>query len=350
MSLKRIGLVLLKDLLYGSRSFLVIFVILIPLFMWLIVTLIFGGTPVPRLGIADEGSSQLKVIAQQLPSIEVKEYSSAEELTRAVEAGAVDSGIVLPGGFDDSLALGNAGLILYTWGQSLASNRTIVRSTIATILRQIAGQQPPVQIDIITIGEGENIPWSQRILPLIVVMPIVMGGIYLTATSVVQEKEKKTLNALVVTPASLGEIYMAKALLGFIFSLFIGIAILLLNRALGNEPWLMVLLMSLGTVMAVELGLIFSSFVNNVNTLFATARISQLLIMAPTFFYLFPSLPQWIARIFPSYYFIAPIMKISQAGAHWSDVSTDVFILIGCLILMGAIAWLMIRKIRQYAA
>ncbi len=353
MSLKRIGILALKDLLHGSRSFLIIFVVIMPLLMWLIVTLIFSGTSVPRLGIVDEGSSQLPAIASEYESIQVTQYGSASALNNAVEGGNVDAGIVIPDGFDAAAMAGNPNLTVYVWGESLASNRSILQSTVSKMVREVAGQSASFTIKIDDpsgIERGEAIPWSQRLSPFIVVMPIVMGGIYLTATSVVQEKERKTLNALVITPASLTEVYLAKALLGFVFSLLMGLIILLLTSSLGNQPWLLMICIALGTVMAVELGLIFSSFVSNINTLFATARIAQLIIFVPALFYMFPYFPQWIAKIFPSYYFVQPIMDISAEGATWANVSTEALILIGANIVIGAVAWQMIKRIKQFSA
>jgi ABC-2 type transport system permease protein len=352
MSFKRVGILALKDLLHGSRSFLIIFVIIMPLLMWLLVEMIFSGSSLPRLGIVDEGASQIPATAATYESIEVQEYASADDLTSAVENGNVHAGIVLPAGFDTTAGAGSTNLIVYIWGETLAKDRNILQSTVSTMIREVAGQDAP-NINIgspIPNDQRESIPWSQRLAPFIVIMPIVMGGIYLTATAVVQEKERKTLNALVVTPASLTEVYLAKALLGFVFSLIMGIVILLLTGSLGNQPWLLLLFMALGAVMAVELGLIFSSFVSNINTLFATARIAQLIIFVPAIFYMFPWFPQWVAKIFPSYYFVQPIMDISQSGATWSDVSTSALILIGANIIIGAIAWQMIKRIKQFAA
>jgi ABC-2 type transport system permease protein len=321
--------------------------------MWLLVETIFSGSSLPRLGIVDEGSSQIPATAAAYESIEIKEYASATALTRAVEDGNVHAGIVLPAGFDAAAAATSPNLTVYFWGETLAKDRNILQSTVSTMVRDVAGQDAPVTINIgspIPNDQRENIPWSQRLSPFIVVMPIVMGGIYLTATAVVQEKERKTLNALVVTPASLTEVYFAKALLGFVFSLIMGIAILLLTGSFDNQPWLLMLFMALGAIMAVELGLIFSSFVSNVNTLFATARFAQLIIFVPALFIMFPWFPQWVAKIFPSYYFVQPIMDISQGGATWADVSTKVFILIGCNVIIGIIAWQMIKRIKQFAA
>ncbi|MFC1905940.1 ABC transporter permease [Chloroflexota bacterium] len=349
MSLKRVGILALKDLLHGSRSFLIIFVIILPLLMWLLVEMIFSGTSVPRLGIADDGDSQIPAIAANYESIELTEYNSASALTQAVENGNVHAGIVLPAAFDTTAGAGSTNLTVYIWGETLAKDRNILQSTVSTMVREVAGQDAPTIVSV-SVGEGESIPWSQRLAPFIVVMPIVMGGIYLTATAVVQEKERKTLNALVVTPASLTEVYVAKALLGFVFSLVMGLIILLLTNALSNQPWLLILFMALGAIMAVEIGLIFSSFVGNINTLFATARLAQIIIFLPALFYMFPWFPQWVAKIFPSYYFVQPIMDISQGGAGWNDVATSAFILIGANIVIGAIAWQMITRIKQFSA
>ncbi len=63
------------------------------------------------------------------------------------------------------------------------------------MIREPAGREAPVEIETITLGDEVSIPWNDRLLPLIVLMAVFLGGLFLPSTSVINEKEKKTLEA-----------------------------------------------------------------------------------------------------------------------------------------------------------
>ena len=104
MSLKRVGILLHKEFAQGYKSVIFIMAVVVPIVISLVLTLIFGTifAPKPKLGITDDGSSQMAVIAAGLDSITFKTYDSDSGLQAATESGAVDVGIVVPAGFDDS--------------------------------------------------------------------------------------------------------------------------------------------------------------------------------------------------------------------------------------------------------
>jgi ABC-2 type transport system permease protein len=114
--------------------------------------------------------------------------------------------------------------------------------------------------------------------------------------------------------------------------------LLLLNRAFGAEPALLVLVLALGSVMAAEFGLLLGVVVKDITTLFAVIKALGIFLFAPAIIYLFPQIPQWIGRIFPTYYLVQPIVEISQHGGGWPDIALSVFVLIGLdLVLLGAV-------------
>ena len=352
MNLKRIAILLGKDLWHGPKSFFFIWVIVVPIILSLVVSLIFGTlfTGKPKLGIADEGSSQLVAMTEQLTSVITKEYDTVSEIKQAVDSGAVDAGIVIPADFDSSVMQGEATeLTAYVWGESLAKDRTILGATIATLVRELAGQEVPVEIESITLGDEVSIPWNDRLLPFIVLMAVFFGGLFLPATSIINEKEKRTLEALIITPTSIGDVFMAKGLLGFILSLFVGILILILNQAFGAQPLLLILLLALGAIMASETGLICGALLKDITTLFAVWKIGGILLFGPVIIYMFPQIPQWIGRFFPTYYIIQPIVQISQRGGSWPDIATNVFILVGLDLVLIAVVMYTLRKVKQYA-
>lgn len=353
MSLKRVRILLGKEFLHGPKNYIFIFSVVAPIVISLFFSLIFGTlfSEKPKLGVVDEGSSQLVPMTQELDSLVTKEYATVSEMKQAVESGAVDIGIVLPPGFDSSVMQGErVEITAYVWGESLAKNRTIIGVTIADLVRELTGQEAPIEMEAITLGDGEIIPWNDRLLPFVVLMAVFLGGLMLPATSVVNEKEKKTLEALVITPTTIGDVFLSKGILGFILSLFMGILILVLNQAFGTEPLLLTLVLALGAIMAVKLGMILGAFVKDFTTLFAVWKFGGILLFAPVFVYLFPQIPEWIGRIFPTYYLIQPIVEISQRGGGWPDIATNVFILVGLDLILIGVVMFALRRTKQFAA
>ena len=337
MNLRRVGILLGNELAHGSQSFMVIFAVIVPLAISLVVSLLFGTMFLekPKLGIADQGDSRMGQLARRVESLVVTEHSSSDDLRQAVAAGAADIGVVLPAGFDERLAQGETvQLVAYIWGQSLLKNRAIAGTSVAVLLREIAGQSPPVEVVTTTVGEGQAIPWDDRLLPFIVLMTITLGGVMVPATSLVNEKQKRTLTALTVTPTSLGEVFVAKGLMGVLLSLLMGLVILVVNGALGGQPVLLVVVLALGACMAAQLGVLLGAFVKDINTLFATIKGAGLVLYAPALIFMFPEIPQWIAKVFPTYYMIGPVIEFTQRGSAWPDVATDVVILIGLIVIL----------------
>ncbi|RKX77541.1 MAG: ABC transporter permease [Spirochaetes bacterium] len=350
MSLKLTGVLLGKELFTGPKNFIFVWVILAPVAISFVISLIFGTlfTEQPRLGIVDEGGSQLTVIVSKSVAVNMREYSSVDGLKRAVKSGSVDMGVVLPEGFDDSVKKGEkTSISALIWGESSSRNRTILSVTIINLVREIAGQEPPVEVRSITLGDEVTIPWNERLLPLIVIMAVFLGGIFLPATSIIGEKEKGTLTALLVTPATPEDVFLAKGIVGIVLSLISGVVILLLNRAFGTRPLLLLMVLALGAVMAAELGLLMGVVLKDITTLFAVWKLGGILLFGPAFIYMFPGIPQWVGKLFPTYYIVQPIVEISQYGAGWETIATSVYILIAIDLLMIGLVAMFLKRARR---
>ena len=182
MSLRRVGILLGKEFLYGSKNYIFIFSIVAPVLISMVISLAFGTwlADTPKMGIVDEGKSQMVALIQGIDSIESHKYDSVEVMKQAVEDGRIDVGIVLPSGFDGSVAAEERTEIkAYIWGESLAKSRTIIEVTIADVIRELAGQEALVNIDTTTLGDDTSLPWSKRLLPFIVLMAVFLGGLML---------------------------------------------------------------------------------------------------------------------------------------------------------------------------
>jgi ABC-2 type transport system permease protein len=350
MNIKRIGILLKKEFLQGASGFLLLFAFIVPVVLTLVVNLLFGNlfSGKPKLGITDAGVSRFTIRAKEMDSFIVKTYPDQQELKEAAELGAVDIGVALPDDFDTRVSQNErTALTAYVWGESLMKNRVMLIAGMATWIREIAGQESPVEILTTTLGEVETLSWEERLMPFIVVMAVMIGGVMLPSTSLVDEKHKRTLRALTVSPATVIDVFAAKALLGITVSTFSGILILLLNGSFGVNPYLLLFLLVLGSVMAAEIGVLLGAYMKDINSLFATIKTMGIVLYAPAIIYMFPAIPQWLGYFFPTYYMIRPVIAVTQEGARWSEIAWMVYLQAVLIVLLGLGIVLVARGMRK---
>ena len=341
MKLTRAWEIMRKELLSGIRSPYFILAIAAPFLITIGVRGLLGGLfePEPRLGIVDEGNSDTTTGARALEGIEVLLVDSADELRRQIEANDLDGGLVLPAGFDTAIRAGDQPeLRFYLGGESLASNRVIIAITTLDLVRAVAGEATPVLVEVITLGE-ETLDLMTRLLALIVMMVVALAGVIVTATAVLQEKTQKTLSAMLVSPCTMSEVLLGKGALGFALALVVGVATLALNQALGGQPIALLLTVALGALMMAEVGLILGCWAKDANTLFTAWKTGGIVLFFPALFFIWPSLPQWIAYLGPTHYFLKPTFEIAVSGATLGDVWLELAAGLGiCIALLPLVA------------
>ncbi len=314
--------ILSKDAAMGPRSPFVLWALVLPVVLTFAIRLFFGGlfSPEPRLGIVDLGDSAIPSSAEALEGVEVTILTDAEELRSLVESDDLDAGLVLQPGFDELVQNGTQPeLAFWIGGESLASDRIILGVTALDLVRDMSGLGTPVEVSIVTIGE-DGLDLSIRMLPVMVIMAVAIAGAMVPAASLVEEKERLTLSALLVTPARMRDVLISKGVFGVILAVLTGIITLLLNNAFGSAPLAVTLAILVGAIMMAEIGLILGSWAPDTNTLFAAWKGGSILLLFPVIFTIWPSLPQWIAKLGPTYYFLQPIFDLSVGEATLSDV------------------------------
>jgi ABC-2 type transport system permease protein len=154
----------------------------------------------------------------------------------------------------------------------------------------------------------------------------------------VDEREKRTLDAVLVTPTRMSEVLTGKAVLGVLLALLMGLVSLALNDAFGGQPAAMVVFLLAGAVMMAEVGLILGCWARDSNTLFSAIKGGGILIALPAIFFLFPALPQWIPQLMPTYYFLGPIYEIATRGHTLGDHLLDLAVALAvCVALVPVV-------------
>jgi ABC-2 type transport system permease protein len=325
---RSIGRILRKDLRLGPRSPFILYAFVLPVLMTLLIRSVFGGLfdAKPRLAIVDLGASQVTADAMELDGIEVSLLSDADALRRQVETHDFDAGLVLPAGFDQAVQAGaRPDLALYISGESLASDRVVLAVTTIDLIREVAGEPSPVQIEVISFGE-ESLELSLRLLPLIMIYAVALAGAMVPALSLVEEKEQNTIDALLVSPVSIHELMAAKVLLGVILAFSTGVMTLAINDAFSGELVAIVLALLVAAAMMAEVGVILGAWAADTNTMFAAFKGGGILLFYPVVFFIWPDLPSWIAQLGPTYYFLQPIFDLAVGGAGFGDAAGDLAI------------------------
>lgn len=351
MSIRRIGILLLKELRQGATNFFFIYALIAPVLLSLIVALVFGDlfSEMPRLGVYDGGDSALVTRLLAEDHIQTTVYASEAALRDAVERGVVMAGLVFAPDFDAALrGEGQRQLTVLYWAESLIRDIAIINSTVDQLVAQTT--QAPVTIASVQLGDDAVMSWTERLLPIIVMMTIMLGGIMVPAASLVDEKQKRTLSALTITPASLLEVYSAKALIGIALSTLMGLIVLVLNNAFGGQPALLLLVLGLSAVSASVFGVLLGSLVKDINVLLAVVKSGALILMAPALIRMVPDVPQWIGRVFPTYYILNPVLEVSQNNTGLGGVAGDLVVLVAIIgLLVLALVLLFERQQKQLA-
>lgn len=349
MNINRIFTIVKKEFLFGSKNFIFIMALVMPVVLTLVISLLLGTlfSGKPRLGILDQGNSQLTVNMGQQDYLATEMYTSEELLRADVERGALDMGLILPADFDSQLQAEDAtSMDLLIWGESLLKHRTVLAVSLIRQIIDVAGREVPVNTELVLLGQEANIPWDVRLFPFIVIIAIMLGGMMVPATSLVEEKVKRTYRALLTTPASLVDILTAKGLTGVILALFSGLLILYINNAFGAQPATLIVVLVISSIFAAAIGIIMGVLVKDINTLFTIIKSLGIFLYAPALIFMFPEFPQWIAKIFPTYYVLNPVIELTMNNASWADIAIDVYILTGLTtVLIGAAGFLARRAL-----
>lgn len=352
MSLSRYVKILRKDLALGPRSSIFLWMIVLPFALTLILQVAFGSlfNPKPRLGIVDEGISEITAQVEQIDGIDLTLLDDADELRSLVEANDLDAGLVLQADFDEAVRAGEQPeLQFYISGESYASNRIVLTVTTLDLVREIEGSEAPVTVEVESFGSA-GLPISVRLVPVIVFYALTMAGIFVPGSNLVEEKEQGTLMALLVTPVKIGEVLAAKWSLGVILASVMATATLLLNQALGAN-WLDTLVVVLvAGMLSSMIGLLIGTFAKDSAIMFGIVKGLGIFLFAPTLFYIFPEWPQWIAKLFPLYWVLEPIWTVAIMGGSLGEVWVELVVAVGITIALVPVVGMVARRVQAQMA
>jgi ABC-2 type transport system permease protein len=189
---------------------------------------------------------------------------------------------------------------------------------------------------------------AYNFVPAIMGMLLMLICAMMTSISIVREKEKGTMEILLVSPVKPLMVIIAKAVPYLVLAFAILITILLMARFVLGVPlagslfWILAV-STLYILLALSLGLLIS---NVAQTQLVALLMSAMVLLMPVVMLsgmLFPveSMPQvlqWLAAVVPPRYYIEAMRKLMIMGVGFGEVAREVAVLAGMTVVLLAIA------------
>jgi ABC-2 type transport system permease protein len=283
-----------------------------------------------------------------------------DEISRALRQGSAHVAVVIPPRFGEAIRAGQATraqlVVDGSDPQTVASATNTALSLGTTWSVELAEQTsrtrgqptrpPPLSIEPTTWYNPE-LKTAIYVVPGLVGVILTMTMIMFTAMAIVRERERGTLEQLIVSPVGRVELIVGKILpyiaIGYVqMTLILSVGRIVFHVPLQGSLWLLYGLASAFIAANLALGMFFS-----------TVSKTQQQAMQLSFFWLLPNIllsgfvfpfegmpvpAQWLSQLLPLTHFLRIVRGIALKGAVFSEVQPEFYQLLIILAVLVALA------------
>ena len=261
LNLRIIGTIAAKDLLdaFKNRSILsLMFSVFMMVALYRFLPQFESGETPPRLVVYDQGDSQWIARWDADPSYDLVTTVSMDEMERYVaDRDFVVLGLVLPADFDRRIESGeritlDAYVIHWASDDAAASLRSFFEETLSASVNQ------NLRLDLAghTLYTRMDSAGFAFLTSLTVLLALSMGGMYIVPHLMFEEKQTRTLDSLMVSPATHLEILTAKVIAGGTIAVLAGLLTFIINAVLVTQWWAAILACLSGALFFTAVGLL----------------------------------------------------------------------------------------------
>lgn len=344
-----------KDIVDAIKNSYILFALVLPIGLLFLFRLAFGssdGSLTLAIAVHDPDGSRLVAALRALPNVKLLDVASSEQLPKEVEKSAV-GGLAVPVGFDDAVKAGaKPALTVYVNRQHGGGEIAAFQQLIQQQVWALVGQDAPARLNWTNVAappglfSQSGLVFDRYILMVCLVMALVMAGSFVVPTLLVEEKEKHTLEALLVSPARTVEVVAGKALTGLVYSLLSAGVLIALNQGWMGNWSVTALVVMLGAIFAVLAGLLMGALFHTAQQVNTWSSLAMLVLIIPTMTGVIgpPGPVDMALHLIPTYY-ITQVLSLALAGqATLERVWSDLAILAGTVVVaFAAVVWTLQR-------
>ncbi|MBK9942133.1 MAG: ABC transporter permease [Kouleothrix sp.] len=281
---------------------------------------------------------------------------SEDELARLVDNGTVRAGLIIPPAYASDLTGGHGAQVAFVLdgsdpsvASSALSSARLIGQVEATSIQQQALARRGAAVSIAPPMEVRTRVWYNPdmqsavfMVPALIGLILQMQATLLTASAIVRERERGTIEQLIVTPIRPIELILGKILPYALVALLITIEILLIGTLWFGVPIKGNLLLLLGIsclflISSLSIGLLISTVAQTQQEAFLLTFLTLLpSIFLSGFIYPIAALPkllQVLSGVVPLSYFLVVVRGIVIKGVGIPALTSQ----IGALLIFGAV-------------
>lgn len=351
MNGQRIAAIVQKDLIDAIRTPRLLLIIITPLIVALFINIVFGNKLTINIGIYAPDSTQIAAILEQVDLVRVILFEDKNLLQSAIRNKSITTGIILPQEFDTLLLSQNTPHVEILLADNSQESK-LGLSLFQQAIQQLVPKSLPVELTITTLDSEQSpnndlrgtLSIDQYAIVLWLVMGIVGNSVMLVPSLIVEERERQTLDALLLSPATFAEIIAAKAAVGVCYSLIGSAVILAMQRVNITQTLLIIMLVLLGSFTLSLIGVMIGVLSNNIQTLNSYGNVFVFILM-------FPSLAGMIGnnpilsytRFLPTYSLTQGISQILTENFH-NTITNSIIIAIQTLLIFSLVIFVLHRQ------
>lgn len=376
ISARRLRAVVRKEFRQLVRDWRTVFIVL---FLPAILLLIFGYAlsfdvrEVPLAVLDQDRSPQSRELASSLLGGDLFVLAGMldgdEDVRKALDGGEADIVLVVPPGFGAAVTAGREAqvqaLIDGSNSQKAATSLGYLQGHFQAFAARTAGDlalragiaAPASPVEAVPrVWYNPELRSSMFLVPGLMVFVLMVSATLSTALAVVRERERNTVEQLLVSPLRAPELILGKTLPYLLVSMIAAVLLVavgwtLFGVAVRGSLWLLALASLLFCLSAVGQGLLISTVTDSQQVAFFAAVMSTLL---PTFLltgFVFPleGMPAAIRAIsyaIPGRYFIVVVRGVILRGAEAADLSDPLLCLLGFAVVILGLASVRASRIR----
>jgi ABC-2 type transport system permease protein len=337
--------------------------LLSPLFLaglWFFISHFATGRPTTIFVYNPENSPLPQVVSSTFGSALITEATSPDEVSAAFgisgtqKSSPYNMGLIVPSGFEQQLHTGgHPKVTLYIDDATVdTQQRVSVLAVITNYAWNVAEPIPPLSLDTELINPGTTASkltlgkfYSLQILPVSFIVGLaLMPGLF------IEEKEKKTLQWLLVTPANLSDILVGKTLVVTIYQLGLSVALLALMGGFTGDIPMVLLFTLLGALLALTVGLLIGSIFQTASTAATISSIAILVFILPCV--ILPLGPSFgnnpitnVVKVLPPYYFADGVYSaLQQVGTASGNLLDAAVLAVSTIIVFLLTVWVLHRQ------
>ena len=355
--LRIISAITSKDLLDAVKSKTTLSILLSALFIVVIYQVLpkfERQSDLPVVLVYDAGESDLLVALKRSPNLDVYTgYTSQAQLERKLVGGDIpELALTIPPGFDQGLGRGEPPQIEgYVQHWVSDSDAAQLRAQAEQEIARLAGQPVTIHLEGNLVYPTPDSGGRSFLTSLAVLIAVILIGIGLAPHLLVEEKQTRTLDALLVSPARSSHLVIAKALTGLFYCLLAAAVVLALNANLVLHWGLAIAAVILSSLFAVSVGLLLGSLVGAKPVLPIWSMVALTVLMLPLFLAIMKDLLPPVAGIIFDW---IPTVALSRVlrGSFSRDLATMAFslellVVAACTAaVMAAVVWTVRRADR----